>query len=484
MASKQLQPRNISRIKRREKKNVYSVISTDVMGNRNVEIVPVGAWVEPADCDIQPNAVLSAQMEEEKISRLKEEKENRLRSFQKEVKQRLTRINRLKKEQQIRDAERAFEQERKVVQQSFLTGDTLRVDTCTQRQDLDKAIMKRLLEKYGEDVTTWDRVAAPSLQSQTEENHMAMDKARQQLISKKLEQRKVVLGNSDNQNAVMVVRHVQNPTVKSVTHMAPSQKCVSRSDVEDRISASDTKEFVGTQSEEEQFVDQNDSDTYDFNEEPVDKGRALNFSDSEARVIKEILRKSAGKSKRPTSARLDAILKNEAKNEIQERQRKQQAAISRRIFMDREREAVRENIRREIQRKRIISLKKEKEEYREALEEMAQQELDTVCPGSEELEEERKLREELEEMQVREMVTRRKEELKKSREMERYLDALRHKLLEKVKKHNIELPALCACGDTLWDTHPETCANNCFFYKNQRAYVRALQSVISSIEVK
>ena len=35
------------------------VVSTDIMGNRNVEVVPVGAWVEPADEDVQPDAVVS-----------------------------------------------------------------------------------------------------------------------------------------------------------------------------------------------------------------------------------------------------------------------------------------------------------------------------------------------------------------------------------------------------------------------------------------
>ena len=36
------------------------IISTDVMGNRNVEVVPVGAWVEPADVEEQPDAIVSS----------------------------------------------------------------------------------------------------------------------------------------------------------------------------------------------------------------------------------------------------------------------------------------------------------------------------------------------------------------------------------------------------------------------------------------
>ena len=34
------------------------VVSSDVMGNRNVDVVPVGAWVEPASGFAQPDAVV------------------------------------------------------------------------------------------------------------------------------------------------------------------------------------------------------------------------------------------------------------------------------------------------------------------------------------------------------------------------------------------------------------------------------------------
>ena len=59
-------------------------------------------------------------------------------------------------------------------------------------------------------------------------------------------------------------------------------------------------------------------------------------------------------SKRPTSARLQALLSQESETDILARQRRQQAAVSRRVFMDREREAVRENIRRKQHKKRIV----------------------------------------------------------------------------------------------------------------------------------
>lgn len=50
----------------------------------------------------------------------------------------------------------------------------------------------------------------------------------------------------------------------------------------------------------------------------------------------------------------------------------------------------------------------------------------------------------------------------------RYVEALRAQMKEKVKFCNIDLPPLCSCGSDFWDSHPDTCANNCVFYKNHK----------------
>ncbi|KAK7806423.1 hypothetical protein U0070_014737, partial [Myodes glareolus] len=65
----------------------------------------------------------------------------------------------------------------------------------------------------------------------------------------------------------------------------------------------------------------------------------------------------------------------------------------------------------------------------------------------------------------------------------RYVEALRAQVQEKMKLYNITLPPLCCCGPDFWDAHPDTCANNCIFYKNYRAYNRALHSVINSSDI-
>lgn len=50
----------------------------------------------------------------------------------------------------------------------------------------------------------------------------------------------------------------------------------------------------------------------------------------------------------------------------------------------------------------------------------------------------------------------------------RFLEALKRNLREKIEKLNIELPPLCCCAPTVWDTNPDTCANNCTFYRNHK----------------
>lgn len=37
-----------------------------------------------------------------------------------------------------------------------------------------------------------------------------------------------------------------------------------------------------------------------------------------------------------------------------------------------------------------------------------------------------------------------------------------------MKLYNIDLPPLCSCSSDFWESHPDTCANNCVFYKNHK----------------
>ncbi|XP_006867742.1 PREDICTED: coiled-coil domain-containing protein 15 [Chrysochloris asiatica] len=94
-----------------------------------------------------------------------------------------------------------------------------------------------------------------------------------------------------------------------------------------------------------------------------------------------------------------------------------------------------------------------------------------------------KMSEILAQLKLEEIKGEREKQKQREKEYLRYVDALRAQIQEKMKLYNITLPPLCCCGPDFWDAHPETCANNCIFYKNHRAYTRALHSMISSCDI-
>ena len=48
------------------------------------------------------------------------------------------------------------------------------------------------------------------------------------------------------------------------------------------------------------------------------------------------------------------------------------------------------------------------------------------------------------------------------------MEAVRKVARERITLSGITLPPLCQCGPSIWDSHPDTCANNCIFYKNPK----------------
>lgn len=50
----------------------------------------------------------------------------------------------------------------------------------------------------------------------------------------------------------------------------------------------------------------------------------------------------------------------------------------------------------------------------------------------------------------------------------RFIEALRAQVKERMSQAKLELPPLCCCASSFWDSHPDTCANNCVFYNNPK----------------
>ncbi|XP_055211113.2 coiled-coil domain-containing protein 15 isoform X4 [Gorilla gorilla gorilla] len=163
--------------------------------------------------------------------------------------------------------------------------------------------------------------------------------------------------------------------------------------------------------------------------------------------------------------------------EEDKKERQKQYLRHRRLFMDIEREQVKEQQRQKEQKKKIEKIKKKREQERYAEEQRILRMNFHEDPYSGE-----KLSEILAQLQLEEIKGTR-EKQQREKEYLRYVEALRAQIQGKMQLYNITLPPLCCCGPDFWDAHPDTCANNCIFYKNHRAYTRALHSFINSCDV-
>ncbi|XP_053059892.1 coiled-coil domain-containing protein 15 isoform X6 [Acinonyx jubatus] len=164
--------------------------------------------------------------------------------------------------------------------------------------------------------------------------------------------------------------------------------------------------------------------------------------------------------------------------EEDKKERQKQYLRYRRLFMDIEREQVKEQQRQKEYQKKAEKIKKKKEQQRYAEEQriLRMNFHEEPCSGE-------KMSEKIAQLQLEEVKGAREKQQQREKECQRYTEALRAQIQEKMQLYNITLPPLCCCGPDFWDAHPDTCANNCIFYKNPRAYTRALHSVINSCDI-
>uniref|UniRef100_UPI0037E90BDB coiled-coil domain-containing protein 15 n=1 Tax=Semicossyphus pulcher TaxID=241346 RepID=UPI0037E90BDB len=167
------------------------------------------------------------------------------------------------------------------------------------------------------------------------------------------------------------------------------------------------------------------------------------------------------------------------------RQRQSQFLMHRRLYMNIEREQVKENKQHRKHLQRTARIKDEKEQIR--LEEERRLERDRQLAEVRQRFEERellvleRLRLEEEERTV-ELQRRRREE--KGKTEARFIEALRAQMKERLSQEKLDLPPLCCCASSFWDSHPDTCANNCVFHNNPKEYAKALHSTMMSLDLR
>ncbi|XP_029956994.1 coiled-coil domain-containing protein 15 [Salarias fasciatus] len=167
------------------------------------------------------------------------------------------------------------------------------------------------------------------------------------------------------------------------------------------------------------------------------------------------------------------------------RQRQAQFLKHRRLVMTSEREQVKENKQQRKHLQRTARIKAEKE--RDRLAEERRLEAARLLDEARQRLQERELlvleRLRLEEEERAQELQRRKRQ-EKGKVATRFVEALRARMKERLSHSGLELPPLCCCASSFWDSHPDTCANNCVFHNNPRAYAQALHSTLVSLELQ
>jgi len=145
-----------------------------------------------------------------------------------------------------------------------------------------------------------------------------------------------------------------------------------------------------------------------------------------------------------------------------------QYLLFRRLYSELEREKVRRVRQQSVQRKKMERIKNRKElERRLAEEEIALEEIDSGrdSPLTPDNSKDLQMAEDWQELLLSEG---RRLELEKAKETRRYMSALKAQLQEKVERKKVTVSPLCVCADTIWETDPDSCANNCIFHKNSQ----------------
>ncbi|XP_048839083.1 coiled-coil domain-containing protein 15 [Brienomyrus brachyistius] len=415
------------------------LVNHKILAERNQAIMPVGAWVESGiDCEEHP--VLLASVLEEQHMELRREKEENLRRFQERVRRRVAQQARVHKRQQLQKTREMAEREGRVFQQSSetalnLTPGKRAFPACNQREVAICSSGSRWVSAQALSSHDWDRPG----KMQEHQLSTVMKQVRHKLASCQL------LQDGEQMSDLPGGMWKSSPT-----------RSRSEEVEEDEIL------LIG---QHDRPLDlQNRSEKAEVSErplrEPYPAGSSATFS---------------------THYRASQVLWPAEDKDEMKKQRQSQFLMYRRLFMDIERAQVKELHRQRKHLRRIESIKSDKERRRleeerqiqhlaemEAATERERLNLEGLRLGKEQA---------LEEMAKRERA-------RKDRETTRFIEALTAQMKERVAQEKADLPPLCCCGESFWDSHPDTCANNCVFYHNPKAYAQALQSVLLNSDLR
>ncbi|XP_051964823.1 coiled-coil domain-containing protein 15 [Xyrauchen texanus] len=431
-----------------------------VLAERNATVVPVGAWVESAD-ECQEHPGIRAVLTEELLEETRREKEDSLRRFQDAVRKRVSQQARLRKQQQLLKSYETVECAGRVFQQTSKAAQNL-----TPQKNLFP------FWAHGELA-----ICSPNSRCASDQLSSVISSQHTHHVSKVMKQVRHRLAACQTMQDGDELSQLPG----GIWKISPA-----RDKPESHISG-DEKDYTegandaGEENEQDEFplAGQHDQ-LFHLN---CQRNKTVTFQNDmadEKRFREPYLTGSC------TDYRSAQVLWPHENQEELKRQRQSQFLMHRRLFMDIEREQVKEHQKYRKHLKKTARIKNEKEQLRKA-EEMnmeRQRQQEEQIKGMAERERLILERLRLDEEEAAAVEVERRHGTKRIKETKRYVDAVQALIKEKLEKDKVELPPLCCCGDTFWDSHPETCANNCVFYNNPKAYAQALQSVLLSCDMK
>lgn len=428
-------------------------------GNRSkdvldIRIVPgdTNAWVECYENTYDEDAVVgnaeyNAQIENARLQQHLMKKQEKLKIFQNEVKRRVSNLERLKREDAQQKYLKRVEDEHNLVLQRTLGIRLPYQGSIDELQHLNKELLKSCIIPCNNDKQLQTIICEVEKSDQkVDEVADAIKKenisARSKLLSKKLKKYEVELpgGNwkspSQKQNTYNIIESASNEAQKIENPSQHSKACKSVDDEE-------------LQSKKNVRFDEDLCTQFDVNPE----------SDNLQMYLMDEQLKN----------RLNFIYEIGKYEEDEKMQKQNQYWKFRKLFMEIERDQVKEKKMIKDHRKRVQSLKLVKEEERKIAEKMMtkfQGKPIQNPPPFDQL--------------SQKSVLSKEKKLFQDKEMYRYMEALRKVAKERIEVCNVTIPPLCSCGPSFWDSHPDKCANNCVFYKNIKVYVSALTSALAS----
>lgn len=499
-----------------QKKIRKRVKSKGHLAHRSSGVPPFSAWVEPV-ASTETCALQDALSEEIKMKKVINTKAERLKDFQSQVQSRVRVLERMKRQEQLGKSVEAVEIVRNIVHQSSFprvvpsrnASGLSKQDTCSFRHGKDQPIMRpitrgilaqsheavdkasKLLDEHAKEIRQSNKYARSALKSRAfgeegdikcddnlpggpwnpcyqSENAKALLHSENEIGGHPENSHPIEMGKEDEGDYWMGPNEIKDMTLtepqeskKSGIEQAGIPQWLANEN-QNKVTIFDPS-MIGRQKPYKKvtFVDQN----AEYGKKRNERNR-VNIQGSDKYLHKKAI---------------EDLLKPGKVAEDCRQQQRSQMALYRKLFMDIEREQVRENIRMKEHRKRMAEIKVEKEICRLEIEHKHRQILELEEQHAKDLEQQQQQREE-ENKEHNKIVEQRLARLQKSKESERFVEAMKAILKEKMKLKGIRIQPLCACGPSLWDTNPDTCANNCIYYKNPKEYAIALSSLLSSLD--